>query len=363
MHATQSPASFATYAAARYDHMTSDLATLFTLPYNTPSSLESQDRLDEEFDTLSAIGCAELAILYLPRHQRLVTSRPMKIKSRPPLTVEQVLETAGGVKPSPAVKPKLAVHRDAVDPQESTAKSTSALRQPLLSKNLNIAKTAAPAKREKAAPKSDKPLPTAEQIIQRAREQEAAEDAALRAFYAKFPELAALKAAIRQPEPATGLLTPPATPPAASRVAHSPVANSTADAQCVAPLAEVAAPQSRLAKRKPMAPTTPVSAPLKASSKIPREASSRIPRAAAKKRKENDVPKAGRKSKADGGLGLAGGLGGNTNNASGLNKENGEAVGKSCYPTYAPTKYGAQPVLGRKRQHSAIIGRPTARIL
>ncbi|KAL1710249.1 hypothetical protein EV121DRAFT_285920 [Schizophyllum commune] len=351
------------------DDQTIELPAFYTLPYNTPSSLELQDRLDEEFDTLSAFGTADFAILYLPWNQRLVTSRPTKFKTRLTPTVEEVFEEARGE--SPVCDPPPAY--STVEARETLPPSPSPPRK-------TVAQLAAEAViREMGEEDALRPVPTPDEILQRAREQEAAEDAALESFYAKFPDLVALRPSPPR-TPATGLLTPPPTPPT-SRVpkgdARVPSFIPTEkDKSTAAPSAYVA-PSSSAAfdKRISTAPPTPVSALRKPVSKIPR-----------KKNKENTVQPAGRQGKSFtvkidvtvdsnniGGSRKARGLTKaptalkvkkRENDGMPAKASNSSTAGKSSSPSYAPLKYGAQPPLDRKtRQHSVVVGRPATRVM
>ncbi|KAI5828860.1 hypothetical protein K523DRAFT_363795 [Schizophyllum commune Tattone D] len=351
------------------DDQTIELPAFYTLPYNTPSSLELQDRLDEEFDTLSAFGTADFAILYLPRTRRLVTSRPTKLKTRLTPTVEEVFEEARGGSPVCDAPPAYCEVEANATPPISTSPSKR-----------TIAQLAADAAiREMDEEHALRPVPTPDEILQSAREQEAAEDAALESFYARFPALAALRPSPPR-VPATGLLTPPPTPPnsrgpkAASRVPSFITMEQNSPG--TAPSA-TAAPSSSAAFNKRMSTATviPVSAPRKPVSKIPR-----------KKNKENTMQPAGRKgkgftvkidvtvssSKAEG----PSRAGGSSKVPAALKvkkRENDDmpvkgcrtpTSGKSSSPSYAPSKYGTQPPLDRKtRQHSAIVGRPATRIM
>ncbi|KAL1678989.1 hypothetical protein EV122DRAFT_289884 [Schizophyllum commune] len=352
------------------DDQTIELPAFYTLPYNTPSSLELQDRLDEEFDTLSAFGTADFAILYLPRNQRLVTSRPTKLKTRLTPTVEEVFEEARGDSPVCDAPPAYCEveARETLPPPPSPAAARR-----------TIAQLAADAAiREMDEEDALRPVPTPDEILQRAREQEATEDAALESFYAKFPALAALRPSSPR-MPATGLLTPPPTPPTsrapkgATRMPSSITMEQNSSG--TAPSAHVTSSFAAFDKRMSTAPPTAVSAPRKPVSKIPR-----------KKNKENTIQPAGRKGKTftvkiDVTVGSRQAEG--PSKGSGLTKaptalkvkkrENDgmptkgrmpASAGKSSSSSYAPSKYDAQPPLDRKtRQHSAAVGRPATRVM
>ncbi|KAI5890129.1 uncharacterized protein SCHCODRAFT_02702759 [Schizophyllum commune H4-8] len=353
---------------AFHDNQTIELPAFYTLPYNTPSSLELQDRLDEEFDTLSAFGTADFAILYLPRNQRLVTSRPTKLKTRLAPTVEEALEEASGDSPVCDAPPAYCKVEASDTPPTFTSPSER-----------TIAQLAADAAiREKDEEDALRPVPTPDEILQRAREQEAAEEAALESFYAKFPALAALRPSPPR-MPATGLLTPPPTPPT-SRIpkgaARMPSFITMEKSVSKASSAVYVPPSSSaLDKRMSTAPPTPVSAPRKPVSKIPR-----------KKNKENTVQPAGRQGKSftvkiD--VTVDSSRAGGSSKASGpvkaptalkVKKRENDGMpakgrmtataGKSGSPPHAPSKYGAQAPLDRKsRQHSAVVGRPATRVM
>ncbi|KAL1729528.1 hypothetical protein EV714DRAFT_273582 [Schizophyllum commune] len=349
---------------------TIELPALYTLPYNTPSSLELQDRLDEEFDTLSAFGTADFAILYLPRNQRLVTSRPTKLKTRLIPTVEEVFEEARGDSPvcdAPPAYCEVEVS-ETLPPTPSPAAARRTIAQ--LPANAAI--------RDMDEEDALRPVPTPDEILQRAREQEAAQDAALESFYAKFPALAALRPSPSR-MPATGLLTPPPTPPTtrAPKGAARVPSFITMEKSGPAGAHALAAPSSSSAfdKRMSTAPPTPVSAPRKPVSKIPR-----------KKNKENTVQPAGRQGKS---FTVKIDVTVDSNNIGGSRKASGPTkaptalkvkkrendgmptkgrmratAGKSNSPSYASFEHGAHPPLNRKsRQHSAVVGRPATRIM
>ncbi|KAI4517908.1 hypothetical protein K525DRAFT_289079 [Schizophyllum commune Loenen D] len=352
------------------DDQTIELPALYTLPYNTTSSLELQDRLDEEFDTLSAFGTADFAILYLPRSQRLVTSRPTKFKTRLTPTVEVVFEEARGDSPVCDAPPAYCEveARETLPPPPSPAAARR-----------TIAQLAADAAIREMDEDALRPVPAPDEILQRAREQEAAEDAALESFYAKFPALAALRPSPPR-MPATGLLTPPPTPPtsrgpkAASRVPS--FITMEKKSSTAAPSVHVApSSSSAFDKRMSTAPPTPVSAPRKPASRIPR-----------KKNKENTIQPAGRKGKTftvkidvtvsssqAEGPSMASGPGKAPTALKVKKRENDSmptkgrmpaSAGKSSSSSYAPSKYGAQPPLDRKtRQHSVVVGRPATHIM
>ncbi|KAL1756710.1 hypothetical protein FB107DRAFT_289917 [Schizophyllum commune] len=349
------------------DDQTIELPAFYTLPYNTPSSLELQDRLDEEFDTLSAFGTADFAILYLPRKQRLVTSRPTKPKTRLTPTVEEVFEEARGDSPVCDAPPAYCEVEANATPPVLTSPSKR-----------TIAQLAADAAiRETYEEDALRPVPTPDEILQRAREQEAAEDAALESFYARFPALAALRPSPPR-VPATGLFTPPPTPPttrAPKGAARVPSFITMEKSGPAGAHAHVAPSSSAFDKRMSTAPPTPVSAPRKPVSKIPR-----------KKNKENTVQPAGRKGKSftvkidvtvdsnniGGSRKASGPIKAPTalkskkreNDGMPAKASNSSTAGKSSSPSYAPSKYGAQPPLDRKtRQHSAVVGRPATRVM
>ncbi|KAL1659807.1 hypothetical protein GGF50DRAFT_130757 [Schizophyllum commune] len=354
------------------DDQTIELPAFYTLPYNTPSSLELQDRLDEEFDTLTAYGTADFAILYLPRNQRLVTSRPTKLKTRLTPTVEEVFEEARGGSPVCDAPPAYC--------EVEASHAPSALTSP---SERTIAQLAADAAiREMDEEDTLRHVPTPDEILQRAREQQAAEDAALESFYAKFPALAALRPSLPR-MPATGLLTPPSTPPT-SRVPKAapriPSFITMEKSGSTASSSAHVAPSSSAAfdRRMSAAPPTPVSAPRKPMSKIPR-----------KKNKENTIQPAGRKGKTFtvkidvvtvGSSQVEGPSKGSgpTKAPTVLKVKKREndgmptkgrmpaTFGKSSSSSYAPPKYGAQPPLDRKtRQHSAVVVRsqPATRVM
>ncbi|KAL1719794.1 hypothetical protein EV715DRAFT_263104 [Schizophyllum commune] len=356
-----------TPTTAFHDSQTIELPAFYTLPYNTPSSLELQDRLDEEFDTLSAFGTADFAILYLPRNRRLVTSRPTKLKTRLTSTVAEVIEEARGDSPVCDAPPAYCEVEDSLTPPAINSPSER-----------TIAQLAADAAiREMDEEDALRPVPTPDEILQRARQQEAAEDAALESFYAKFPALAALRPSPPR-MPATGLLTPPPTPPTsrAPKGATRMPSFITMEkkSSTAAPSVHVASSSSSaFDRRMSTAPPTPVSAPRKPVSKIPR-----------KKNKENTVQPAGRQGKSftvkidvtvdSNNIGGSRKASGPTKAPTALKSKKREndgmpvkgcrapTSGKSSSSSYAPSKYNAQPPLDRKtRQHSAVVGRPATR--
>lgn len=197
-----------------------EIDALFTLAYNTPASFDAVDRPAEEFYTYASIGCAEPCPLYLPRHLRLVTSRPTK-KHR----------------------------RTAFDGF------------------LTVASTVLRAAHEKTEKPRATPSPA--QVMEGVRAQKAAEDNALRAFYEKNPALAALRA---PPTPVMQLPTPPASPGSESDSLLAAV--SVVVAAKPAPICLATPTSSYFNKREPQAPMTPPDSPT-----VPRHALSKTSRA------------------------------------------------------------------------------------
>ncbi|KAL1746669.1 hypothetical protein HDZ31DRAFT_72744 [Schizophyllum fasciatum] len=154
-------------------------STLYSRAYNTFGG----DRASQEYYTYTSVGLAEPCLLYMPNHLRLARSRPVQ---RPrSVLVNGLLDVAHSVLCTAEAK-------GAVPALETSA--------PLPATPITPTIPSTPTTPSRAAP-------TPEEILEGARARKAAEDNALRDFYAKNPALAALRA-----PPIAQLPTPPSSP-------------------------------------------------------------------------------------------------------------------------------------------------------